>query len=302
MIALERKETPAVSTYARGVAMAFADRFTSRLYHSEQLSDPGFVKTVFGSPKMALPFLALRVYLGWQWLHFGLLKISDPAWIRSGATLQRTWETATRLAAGQKGAPIHYGWYHDFLAFMLAHHWYVWFAKLVAFGETAMGIAFIIGAFVGISAFFGALANFNYMLAGNATINPVLFGVALLLIAGWKVAGYLGADYYLLPLFGTPWKPGHVIDVAREPGVEPRQVIWSVLGVLSWFGSFGLAAAAAVLANHQWDKGQPVVGYLVTVGAVLIAWIIGEALLTATHTQRPRSASTSMGRAMRPVS
>ena len=28
---------------------------------------------------------------------------------------------------------------------------------------------------------------------------------AILLILGWKVAGYVGADYYLLRFIGTPW-------------------------------------------------------------------------------------------------
>jgi thiosulfate dehydrogenase (quinone) large subunit len=273
--------------------MATADRFGARLYRSEQLPDPSFLKTLLGSPKMAPIFLAIRLYLGWQWLHYGLLKVTNPAWTRSGVQLRASWAAATRLPAGAAGAAIHYGWYRSFLLFMLSNHWYIWFGKLVAFGEVAIGLALIVGAFVGVAAFFGALANFNYMLAGassvtgavnpGTTVNPVLFGIALILVAGWKVAGYLGADYYLLPLIGTPWKPGHVLDLAREPGVEPKQVKWSVAGTLSWVGVFVLAAVVTVLANRVWDQDQPVIGYLVAAAAVVVAWVIGEALLTATH-------------------
>ena len=68
-----------------------------------------------------------------------------------------------------------------------------------------VGIALILGAFTGIAAFFGALMNWNFMLAGSASTNPVLFLVALGLIMAWKVAGYIGADYFLLPWIGTPW-------------------------------------------------------------------------------------------------
>lgn len=280
--------------------MTLTARLATRLYKSEQLPDPGFVQTLLGSPKMALIFVVIRIYLGWQWLHVGILKVNNPDWTRSGVALRTSWVNSTLLVPGHKGAAIHYGWYYDFLTFMLNHHWYIWFGKVVAFGETAIGIALIIGAFVGIAAFFGALANFNYMLAGADTLNPMLFAIALLLVVGWKVAGYLGADYYLLPLIGTPWKPGHVIDVAREPGVKPQQVKGSVLGALGWLVAFGLAAVLAVVANNQWGRQQPVTAYLVALAAVVLAWVVGEAILTATHSSRGATHGTVVPDALRP--
>ena len=33
-----------------------------------------------------------------------------------------------------------------------------------------------------------------------------ILGAVLLLILAWKNAGYVGLDYFLLPLLGTPWK------------------------------------------------------------------------------------------------
>jgi len=47
--------------------------------------------------------------------------------------------------------------------------------------------------------------NWNFIMAGAASTNAVLFTLAILLVLAWKVAGYYGLDYYLLPLFGTPW-------------------------------------------------------------------------------------------------
>jgi thiosulfate dehydrogenase [quinone] large subunit len=76
---------------------------------------------------------------------------------------------------------------------------------LVAYGELLVGIALVIGAFTGIAAFFGAVMNWNFMMAGTASTNPVLFVVALGLIMAWKVSGYIGADFFLLPRIGTPW-------------------------------------------------------------------------------------------------
>ena len=57
---------------------------------------------------------------------------------------------------------------------MLDNGWYSWFASLVAFGEFMIGVALILGAFVGIAAFFGALLNWNFIMARAASTNPVL--------------------------------------------------------------------------------------------------------------------------------
>ncbi len=44
------------------------------------------------------------------------------------------------------------------------------------------------------------------MMAGSASTNPMLFVIAVGLILAWKISGYIGADYFLLPLVGTPWR------------------------------------------------------------------------------------------------
>jgi thiosulfate dehydrogenase [quinone] large subunit len=49
------------------------------------------------------------------------------------------------------------------------------------------------------------------MMAGTASTNPMLFAIAVGLILAWKVSGYIGLDYYLLPLIGTPWH-GHAAE------------------------------------------------------------------------------------------
>jgi thiosulfate dehydrogenase [quinone] large subunit len=40
--------------------------------------------------------------------------------------------------------------------------------------------------------------------------------IAIGLILAWKVSGYIGLDYYLLPLVGTPWKGQPVENTAGE--------------------------------------------------------------------------------------
>ena len=78
-------------------------------------------------------------------------------------------------------------------------------------GEVLVGVALVIGALTGIAAFFGLFMNLNYLLAGTVSTNPVLFVLAIGIILAWRVAGFYGADAYLLPLLGTPWKKGTLI-------------------------------------------------------------------------------------------
>ena len=89
--------------------------------------------------------------------------------------------------------------------------------QVIIFGELAVGVGLIVGAFVGVAAFFGAFMNLNFMLAGTTSSNPVLFGLAVLLMLGWKVAGYYGLDRVLLPVVGTPWERTIPALVAPAP-------------------------------------------------------------------------------------
>jgi len=185
------------------------------MVRGREIQDPPIAQFLFGSTAMAWVWLVVRVWVGYQWITASLHKIEDPAWVVTGTALKGFWENAVRIPA-QGRPPISFGWYRDFLNFLLNAQSYTWFAKLVAYGELLVGIALVLGAFVGIAAFFGALMNWSFMMAGTASINPVLFLLAGLLILAWKVAGYVGLDYYLLPMLGTPWKVGRVFD-ARKP-------------------------------------------------------------------------------------
>ena len=51
--------------------------------------------------------------------------------------------------------------------------------------------------------------NWNFIMAGTASTNALLFTIAILLMLAWKVAGWYGVDRFLLPRVGTPWMWGH---------------------------------------------------------------------------------------------
>lgn len=178
-----------------------------------ELPDPGVVRLLLSNTMAAPLWTAIRMYVGWQWIWAGFHKIDGAGWTDGGAALQGFWARA--VAVPQTGSPvIHYDWYRHFLQYMIDHQWYDWFGKVIAYSEFLIGIALIIGFFTGLAALGGATMNFNFMLAGSASSNPVLFGLAILLILSWKVSGYIGVDRWLLPALGTPWAP---LPALRQP-------------------------------------------------------------------------------------
>ena len=186
-----------------------------RAMTGRELHDPGFIRFIFGDTRLAPLWAVARLYLGYQWLNSGWHKIwGEGRWInvpgQDGLPLASFWERATAIPEEGR-PPIVYDWYRDFLSYMLDHEWYAWFAWVIGLGEVLCGIGLIVGAFTGLAALGGALMNFNFMLAGSASTNPVLFVIAILILFGWKVAGYIGIDRWLLPALGTPWEPGTLI-------------------------------------------------------------------------------------------
>jgi len=178
-----------------------------------QVEDPVIWRLLLGNVFLALLWLPVRFFVGREWLSAGLHKVTDPAWMDGGPALQGYWERAVAIPESGR-PPITYDWFRQFLQYMLDNQWYTWFAKLVAWGEVLIGLGLIVGALVGIAAFFGTLMNFSFMLAGTTSTNPVLFGLAVFLVLAWKVAGYWGLDRYLLSRFGTPW---HLEGTATTP-------------------------------------------------------------------------------------
>ena len=181
------------------------------------VQDPPLLQKLLSDPRAGWFWLVPRLWLGWRWVEAASHKVTEPAWVQSGVAVKGFWERA--IAIPESGRPmIAFDWYRALIQALLEAEAYTWFAKVVAYGELLIGIALILGAFTGIAAFFGAFMNWNFMLAGSASTNPVLFVIAIGLILAWKVAGYIGLDYFLLPWLGTPWKGE---SVSRKRPIAP---------------------------------------------------------------------------------
>ncbi len=211
-----------VGFWVAAIALAvvlFEDRKGSDA-ETVEIEGPAFARFLFSNSRAGLFWLPIRLFVGFAWLEAGLHKITDPAWTTDGEALRAYWERAAAIPE-QGRPPITYEWYRDFINFLLAGGHETWFSWLVMFGEIAVGIGLIFGILTGVAAFFGALMNMSFLLAGSASTNPIMFSLAIGLILAWKVAGYYGLDRYLLPMLGTPWRPGSTAHRGASPAAPP---------------------------------------------------------------------------------
>jgi thiosulfate dehydrogenase [quinone] large subunit len=183
---------------------------------------PAWARDLFDSTRSAWLWLIVRLYLGYEWFEAGLHKVEDPRWVDDGSALLGYWQRAVAVPSPPGRAAITYDWYRSFLQLLIDGQTHVWFAKLIAYGELLVGVALVLGMFTGIAAFAGALMNMNFMLAGSASSNPVLFTLAVGSMLAWKVAGNWGLDRWVLPFVGTPWHAGRIAAGRRTgPPIAP---------------------------------------------------------------------------------
>ena len=188
---------------------------------ASQVPEPPIARFLFADTRMAWFWLIVRLYVAYEWFTAGWEKLTGTnidftsatfgqksgAWVFTSLpnNQQVMYFFATSAAKGATGAhPAVQQWYANFLTTFVAPNATFW-SYLITFGELAVGLGLALGCLTGIAAFFGLVMNFNYLLAGAVSTNPILGFLALMLILAWRIAGYYGIDRYLLPMLGTPW-------------------------------------------------------------------------------------------------
>ena len=159
-----------------------------------EIEGPAFTRFLFGNTRAGLFWLPIRLFVGFEWLEAGWHKLTGTGWIDGGSAPPRLLEERGRGPRAPGRPPITFEWYRTFLQGLIDNNAQGWFAWLITLGELAVGLGLLAGALAGIAAFFGALMNMSFLLAGSASTNPVLFTLAIGLILAWKVAGYYGVD------------------------------------------------------------------------------------------------------------
>jgi thiosulfate dehydrogenase (quinone) large subunit len=172
------------------------------------ISEWRFVRFLRTARDAAPLYLGLRLFLASEWLEAGYHKVTDPQWVQGGAALRAYWERAAAIPVPPAKPSIVYPAYRSFIQFMLDNHWDAWFANVIAYGEVLIGLGFLFGGLVGFAAFFALLMNFSFLFAGSTSSNPMLIMLEVVVLLGWRAAGWWGIDRFLLPRVGTPWRPG----------------------------------------------------------------------------------------------
>jgi thiosulfate dehydrogenase (quinone) large subunit len=173
------------------------------------IEEPRLARLVFGDPRFGWLWLPLRLYLGWSWWEAGWHKFVDPKWIGTGEALLEFWTRGLKMTPKPV---IAFDWYRSFIEFLANSGAHTWFSKLIVFGELAVALGLILGAFTGLAAFFGGLMNWSFIMAGSASTNGLFFAIATWLVLAWRNAGWIGLDRWLLPAVGTPWKAGRLFN------------------------------------------------------------------------------------------
>src|SRR5579859_2032896 len=188
------------------------------------IQDPPIARFFFQGTVASWLWLIVRVYVGYDFVTAGWYKFNTPAWMDgSGTGILGFWKGA--LGTTPAGAPvITFDWYRAFLQYLVDTNSAGWFGYVIVFGELAVGTGLILGAFVGLAATGGLLMNMAFLLAGTTSTNPILVILGVLLILAWKNAGYLGLDYFLLPMLGTPWKQKALVHTNVPTAAEPAAV------------------------------------------------------------------------------
>jgi thiosulfate dehydrogenase [quinone] large subunit len=195
------------------LVLMFEDRKSPQA-QTVEVEGPAFVRYLFGNTRAGLLWLPIRIFVGFEWFVAGWDKLTGHGWVDGGgSSLLGFWTNAVKVPDTGR-PPISFEWYRGFLQLLIDNHAQTWFAWLITFGEIAVGLGLLFGVLTGVAAFFGALMNMSFLLAGSASINPIMFTFAVGLMLAWKVAGYYGFDRYLLPRLGVPWR-SQVVGTAR---------------------------------------------------------------------------------------
>ena len=166
------------------------------------VQDPPIARWLFSDTRSAWIWFILRIWLASFWIPAGWGKLQNPAWVQTGEALKGFWLNAVGTT---EGSQIAFAWYRNFIRFLIDIQAYTWMGKLIPIGELAIGIALLLGLLTGFAAFLGGFLNWNFIMAGVASTNGMLFLISMLLVLAWKVAGYYGLDRWVLPYLGTPW-------------------------------------------------------------------------------------------------
>jgi thiosulfate dehydrogenase [quinone] large subunit len=136
---------------------------------------------------MSIVWTAARVWLGIMWLQAGVAKIwgaENPGFMHNGG--------AGVAGFAGHGTPA-YSWWGTFMhSFVVPNAG--WIAISVALAEFAIGALLVAGLFTRVAALASLGLLFTYVMSGTASVCAFYALFAIVLLATWRTASYIGAD------------------------------------------------------------------------------------------------------------
>ncbi len=150
-----------------------------------------------------------RIWVGYQFLNAGWQKLfgdEQAAFVgaHAGAGVSGFLGHAVSPAMTTGANPSVLGPYAWFANNLFIPH-ATFFGVLVAFGETLVGLALILGLFTRFAAFWGVVLNLMFLFAGATGLNPYMLTADLSILLVGASAGLLGVDSVALPFLHREW-------------------------------------------------------------------------------------------------
>jgi len=178
----------------------------------------GLSAWLYRSHVASVLWLAVRVWLGYEWFNAGYQKIwgseRSAFWFGHGAAVKGFAAAGVAGSTAGKGGAS-YGWWAGFL-----HNFVIpnasWIGRVISISELVIGVALILGLLTGFAAFGGLLLNLIYMFSGSAGVNPMYAIAAVFLVLAWRNAGWIGLDRFILR--SDRWtRDRHLGRATKEP-------------------------------------------------------------------------------------
>jgi len=133
----------------------------------------------------------IRIYLGYEFIHAGLEKVTSGGFDASGFL-----KGAIASSTGEH--PAVQGWWAAFLEHVALPNADL-FTFLVQWGEVLVGIALILGLLTNFAILMGMVMNFSFLFSGTVSTNGQMILLAFFIVVAGANAGKFGLDRYAMP-------------------------------------------------------------------------------------------------------
>ena len=137
-----------------------------------EIEGRGFARFLFGNSRAGLFWLPIRLFVGFAWLEAGWHKLTGPGWIDGGSALAAIWERAVAIPGRGRPPITTSGTATSSRSCSKRRTTRLVRPRSSRSARWRSGSACSSALLTGIAAFFGALMNMSFLLAGSGVDQP----------------------------------------------------------------------------------------------------------------------------------